>query len=105
MERVDVTALRAVRTLVAEQPVTDAKIAFAWAIAAGPALGRASTIVRTASGLRVTPATDAWRRELVRAKPLLLDRLTTVLGPGVISTISIVAADDPTAMSRRPRGR
>ena len=43
MEPINTTAVGALRTLLADQPTSAAKVAFAWQIAAGPALARAAT--------------------------------------------------------------
>ena len=94
MERLDRTAVRAVRTLIAPQPVTEAKVAFAWAIAAGPALARAATVSWSDGTLSVEASTEAWRRELARAKPMLIERIASVLGPDVVQAITIVASTD-----------
>ena len=60
------TADRArLRTLLADQPTTPAKVAFAWQIAAGPALARAATTTGAEDGvLQVRARTAAWRREI-----------------------------------------
>ena len=41
MNRIQSTAARAYHSLLASQPNTAAKVAFAWQVAAGPALARA----------------------------------------------------------------
>jgi hypothetical protein len=89
MERLDRTAVAAVRALIAPQPLTEAKVAFAWAIAAGPALTRATTVSFSDGTLRVEASTEAWRSELARARPVLADRLASLLGPDVVRTITI----------------
>ena len=91
MERLDRTAVRAVRALIAAQPVTDAKVAFAWALAAGPALARAATITWKDGELRVEATSETWRKELLRAKPMLEARIDDILGPGVVRRISLPA--------------
>ena len=84
------TASAAVRRLLADQPNTPAKVAFAWKIAAGPAVGRATvTSWRSGGVLTVTARTDAWRREVREASPLLLRRLQDLLGPGVVTRVQV----------------
>ena len=101
MERLDRTAVRAVRELIGPQPVTDAKIAFAWALAAGPALARASKITWRDGELRVEANAETWRKEILRAKPMLEARIDEILGPGVVRRISIpTAAADPEKFQR-----
>lgn len=93
MELLDVTATRALRQLLATQPTTPAKVAFAWAIAAGPQLGRAATISWLEDGtLQVLARDEAWRHEISRARSVIADRLSHLLGPDVVRTIQVRAA-------------
>jgi predicted nucleic acid-binding Zn ribbon protein len=90
MHSLSSTATRAVRLLLDQQPNTTAKIAFAWTIAAGPALARASRLDWATDGtLRVQASSDNWRRELRRARPTLAARLAELLGPDVVRKITI----------------
>jgi hypothetical protein len=92
MEALDVTAARALRDMLAAQPTTPAKIKFAWTIAAGQALARHATIAWTGDGrLHVHAESDAWRREILRAKTILSARLTQLLGPDVVHSIAVEA--------------
>lgn len=83
------TATEALRDLLTAQPTTDAKVMFAWRIAAGPAMARAAQAAWTDGTLRLTPTSVAWRRELQRARPVLLDRLRHWLGADVIQAIVV----------------
>jgi hypothetical protein len=84
------TSTRALHSLLSGQPNTTAKVAFAWTIAAGPALGRASTPTWSVDGTLVVRAADErWRRELDRARPLIAERLGQLLGPDVVKKIVI----------------
>lgn len=86
----------------AGQPTTPAKVTFAWHVAAGPALAGAVRLDWNGKGtLRVIARSEAWRREVLRAKPLVAARMADILGPGVVRIVS-VTADDPTAEKRRP---
>jgi len=78
--------------LLARQPTTDAKLSFAWQVAAGPAMARASRTSWADGTLRVTPRDAAWQRELQRARPMLAERLARLLGPDVIRSIVILEA-------------
>lgn len=85
MDRLQRTAERAVHTLLASQPTTAAKVAFAWTVAAGPALGRAGRPRWTEDGtLRIETRDTAWQREIRRARPILAARLDALLGPGTV---------------------
>lgn len=97
MQRIGHASTAVLRTLIAGQPTTAAKVAFAWQVAAGPALAAAATLAWNANGtLHVIARSDAWRREIVRAKPVVISRMTEILGPGVVKTVTVIA-DDPTA--------
>jgi hypothetical protein len=90
MRRLQGAAARAYQDLLAAQPTTPAKVAFAWRVAAGPVLGRAATTRWTDDGTLSVLARDAaWRREIGRARPLIADRLAQLLGPGVVRRIEI----------------
>jgi predicted nucleic acid-binding Zn ribbon protein len=85
------TANRVLRDLLAPQPTTAAKVTFAWRIAAGSALARATSVTWRDHGVLVVSArSDAWRREATRARPMLLTRLAALLGPDVVRTIRVI---------------
>jgi hypothetical protein len=91
MERLDAASTRALRSILEAQPLTEAKVTFAWRIAAGPALSRAGSVSWSETGTLVVRATSsAWRLELVRAKGVIADRLTRLLGPGAVRRIQIL---------------
>jgi hypothetical protein len=90
MHRLHQTATRAFRALLTNQPNTPAKIAFAWSMAAGPALGRAGAAEWSADGTLHVHARDAaWLREMRRARPVIAERLAQLLGPDVVRKIVI----------------
>jgi hypothetical protein len=91
MEPLSGTAIGAMRLMLSQQPNTEAKVAFAWAIAAGPALKRAASVQWTTDGtLVVTARTDDWRREIARARPTIAARMATLLGPDVVKRLTVV---------------
>lgn len=76
--------------LLAGQPLTPAKVEFAWKLSVGPALARATQVSREADGtLRVWAADAHWRREVQRAFPLIAGRLARVLGPGAVTRFAV----------------
>jgi Dna[CI] antecedent DciA-like protein len=84
------TANDVLRDLLANQPTTAAKVTFAWQIAAGAAMARAAQVAWTGDGtLRLRPRDAAWRRELQRARPVIAERLTQLLGGNVVRAIVI----------------
>jgi hypothetical protein len=63
---------------------------FAWQIAAGPSLARAASAEATDGTLTVKAKSDAWAREIQVARPMILERMGHLLGPGVITKITVV---------------
>jgi hypothetical protein len=72
-----------VSALLARQPLTPAKIAFAWQIAVGPALARATSVSCEGGVLRVRSSDIRWMREVEGSRSIILERLRTLLGPAV----------------------
>ena len=88
----------AIATLVRDAPLTSGKLAFAWRTAVGPAMDRATDIVRLEGGvLEIRAADQHWRREIRRSMPLVLDRLAALLGAGTVSTVKIMQGSAPQA--------
>jgi hypothetical protein len=107
MKRLDQTAVSALKTMLETQPTTDAKVSFAWSIAAGPTLARAATVSWSQSGtLRVVARTEAWRQELSRARPLIARRVADLVGQDVVRRITIeVVPDEQLASNVVPPSR
>ena len=102
MERLDATAIRAIRGALDRQPLTEAKVRFAWVLAAGASLSRAATVSWRDGELRVGAKSEAWRLELSRSRAVLLERIAAILGPGAVDRLVIEAPVDATlATSRR----
>src|SRR3954469_3461558 len=90
MQSVRDTATAVLRTLLHDQPTTAAKVAFAWQIAAGAAVSRASECSWRDDGTLVIRARDAaWRREIQRARPMIAERLGHLLGKDVVRSLVI----------------
>lgn len=84
------TATNVLRDLLATQPDTTAKIEFAWRLAAGPAMARATSVAWTNRGVLIVRARDAeWRREVKHARATIAARLARTLGPGVVTAIHV----------------
>jgi hypothetical protein len=91
MERLSAASTPVLRSILDGQPLTEAKVLFAWRIAAGAALARAATVSWSATGTLVVCAeSSAWRLELVRAKSVIADRLGGLLGRDAVRRIQIV---------------
>ena len=95
MTRLDQTAVSALKTMLDTQPTTEAKVSFAWTIAAGPALARAATVRWSETGtLHVLARTEAWRQELARARPLIARRVADLIGQDIVRRIAIEVVPD-----------
>jgi hypothetical protein len=106
MKRLDQTAITALKTMLETQPTTEAKVSFAWTIAAGPTLARAATVTWSETGtLRVTARTEAWRQELARARPLIARRVADLVGDNVVRRIAIDVMPDERLASNVPPSR
>ena len=83
----------ALAALLERQPLSPAKVDFAWRVAVGPAVARATHASLEPDGTLVVTTTDRhWTREVESARPLVLARLARLLGPGVVR--SLVARED-----------
>lgn len=93
VERIDATASRALRLALEAQPPTQGKVLFAWSLAAGPTLARAASATWRDGTLYVHTKSERWRIECERARPLILSRLSALLGPDMVHKL-IVSTDD-----------
>lgn len=90
MQALQNTASRALRELLAGQPTTAGKVAFAWRVAAGAALARAGVPHWSEAGVLRVDARDAtWRREIHDARPVIAERMNQLLGPNVVQRIVV----------------
>jgi hypothetical protein len=90
MQPLDAAASGAIRAMLERQPTTSGKVAFAWSLAAGPSLARASAVEWLPDGtLAVRARSDAWRLEIVRARPLITARLDALLGADVVRRLTV----------------
>lgn len=89
MQSLNSTAGEVLRHLLASQPTTPAKVAFAWRMAAGGTLGRAGEPAWRDGVLVVRASTDAWKKEMKRAAPMLLARVRELVGNDVVRRIVI----------------
>ena len=61
-------------------PLSDGKVTFAWTAAVGPAIERVTHVKLERRILLVETASAQWSREVMRASPVILKRLQTLLG-------------------------
>jgi predicted nucleic acid-binding Zn ribbon protein len=67
--------------IVRRQPLTQAKVDFAWRTAVGPALARVSSAQLDGDGtLRVRTDDDRWTKEIERGRDVIRARLDRLLG-------------------------
>jgi hypothetical protein len=76
--------------VIRRQPSSPGRTTFAWQLAAGAALARASTVELRDGVLMVYPRDQRWTRELERASAIVLPRLQHLLGPGAVTRIRVV---------------
>ncbi len=83
-------APRALGDLLKRQPMSDAKVKFAWLTSVGPSVARATSVVLDAAGtLRVTTETEHWRREIARSRVVIARRLAALMGAGTVKKLSV----------------
>src|SRR5262249_61230578 len=70
-------------------PLSDGKVSFAWRAAVGPALERVTAVKLEGRVLLVDAASAQWSREILRSSPIILSRLHTLLGAGVVERIEV----------------
>jgi hypothetical protein len=75
------------------QPLSPAKVTFAWRTAVGPAVDRATRVSLGEHGVLEVVASDGhWKREVQRSTGLVLARLVRLLGEGVVRRIVVKTA-------------
>jgi hypothetical protein len=77
----------ALGALLERQPLTPAKIAFAWQMAVGPALARQTSVRADGGVLRVQSRDARWSREIERSRAVIIERLRAFLGNHVVSEL------------------
>jgi hypothetical protein len=71
------------------QPASPARTGFAWQLAVGPALARATTVALADGVLRVRASDERWGREIERASGVVLARLQQLLGPDHVRAVRV----------------
>lgn len=79
----------ALSELLRQAPLSPGKVDFAWKAAVGPAVQRVTSVRLEAGVLLVDAASAQWAREIWRSSHMILPRLETLLGKGVVSSISV----------------
>ena len=79
----------AIVELLRGSPTSDGKVTFAWKAAVGPAIERVSHVKLEQRVLLVETASAQWSKEVMRASPVILKRLESLLGAGVVERIEV----------------
>jgi predicted nucleic acid-binding Zn ribbon protein len=77
--------------IIRRQPTSKGRTEFAWAIAVGPALARATTVELRNHNMIVCARDAQWARELERARDTILPRLQMLLGRDTVRGLYINA--------------
>jgi hypothetical protein len=80
---------RVLAEAIRRQPPSKARTAFAWQLAVGMAVARATSIDQQGGTLTVHAADPRWTVEIERARGVILSRLQQLLGPDAITHIQI----------------
>jgi predicted nucleic acid-binding Zn ribbon protein len=72
------------------QPASKERTAFAWSIAVGPALARATAVDLTDGVLIVRARDQRWAQEVHRNRAAVLARLQDLLGPAAVRDLSVL---------------
>lgn len=81
---------RVAAALLASQPVSPGKVAFAWQMTVGPALARATRVLLRPDGtLVVCASTPHWQREVERAETAIRRQLVNWLGSGAVRRLNV----------------
>jgi predicted nucleic acid-binding Zn ribbon protein len=65
---------------------------FAWQLAVGPALARATSVEMEGTALHVRAADERWLKEIDRVKPMILPKLQQLLGEQNLTRINVAVA-------------
>ncbi len=74
--------------IVRRQPPSRERTAFAWQIAVGPAIARATTVFLDQGVLTVGAADARWIREIDRVRDVVLLKMQSLLGPDEVSRLN-----------------
>jgi hypothetical protein len=79
-----------VAEIVRKAPLTDEKVTFAWRLAVGPVIGKATTVHLGSNGtLHVSAESPAWRDAIAKSFGLIRSRLAHFLGETTVKSIDL----------------
>jgi hypothetical protein len=70
-------------------PISDGKVTFAWKAAVGPAIDRVTHVKLERRVLLVETVNAQWGKEVMRASPVILKRLRSLLGNETVERIEV----------------
>lgn len=77
-----------VEEVVRKAPLTPEKVAFAWRVSVGPAVGKATSVRLGDDGvLHVTCESPAWVAAVKKSTPLIRKRLDALLGADTVTSL------------------
>jgi predicted nucleic acid-binding Zn ribbon protein len=78
-----------VADVIRRQPLSAAKASFAWTVAVGPAISRATAVELRDRTLHVTPKDARWATEVDRAAETILKRVQVLLGADAVTALRV----------------
>jgi predicted nucleic acid-binding Zn ribbon protein len=75
--------------IIRRQPASPERTAFAWSVAVGPALARATTVELRDRTLVATARDARWAKEIDRARDTILARVRHLLGDQAVVSIEV----------------
>ena len=83
-------APKVISEILRDQPLSPAKVQFAWRASVGSSMARATSVTLEANGTLIVLAVgEHWRRETVRSTRVIKQRLTDLLGGNVIRRVTV----------------
>ena len=84
-------AAKALGELLRRQPMSDAKVRFAWRSSVGVSIARATAVRfdKNSGTLVVITDAEAWRQEVHRSVPVVSSRMNELLGRGTVKRITV----------------
>jgi hypothetical protein len=94
-------------SIIRRAPRSAEKAAFAWTVAVGPAISRASQVSLGESGTLIVRFDDRhWKKEVERSLQVVTARLNDLLGPGTVTRITLIGpAGRPSKAESNPVDR
>jgi predicted nucleic acid-binding Zn ribbon protein len=80
-------SLTVIAEIIRRQPASTERTRFAWQLAVGPALARATTVELVNGALVVRAGDRRWVTEVKRARAIILARVQQLLGPDTVSRL------------------